>query len=156
MGFVLVCTFNVQMQSCTRAAAGRAGVCMRARVQIWRYAGVAMAASCPPGCVRASLSVPWSLSILHASVRRSQRLLRSFWRLADRNFCRPTSTLSRPRSAGRPARLPCLRCCRRRCASSYTVPTLATCCITSPPKTLSKPRCLTRPFCSISLKTAAI
>ena len=60
------------------------------------------------------------------------------------------------RSAGRPARLPCSSCCRRRCTSIYTVPTLDTCFITSPSKTLSKSWCLTHPFCSSSLKTAAI
>ena len=95
-----------------------------AGVQKWRFAGVETAPPCPLECLRACLSVPWSLSTLHASVRRSQRLLRSFWQTGDRGFRQPTSTLSRPRSAGRPARLPCSSCCRRRCTSIYTVPTL--------------------------------
>ena len=138
-----------------RGRGPRASACAP-RVQIWRFAGVETAAPCPPGCVRASLSAPWSLSTLHASVRRSQRLLRSFWQTGDRDFCQPTSTLSRPRSAGRPARLPCSSCCRRRCTSIYTVPTLAACCITSLPKTLSKSRCLTHPFCSSTRKTAVV
>ena len=74
-----------------------------AGVQKWRFAGVETALPCPPGCVRAWLPVPWSLSTLPASIRRSQRLLRSFWRLGDRDFRQPTSTLSRPEApAGRP------------------------------------------------------
>ena len=135
----------------------RASACAP-RVQIWRFGGVETAIPCLPECLRAWLSVSWSLSTLHASVRRSQRLLRSFWQTGDRDFCQPTSALSRPAISPkrRPARLACSSCCRRRCTSIYTVPTLAACCITSPLKTLSKPRCLTRPFCSSSLKRAAI
>ena len=135
-----------------RARASRGSACA-ARVQKSRFAGVETATPCLPGCVRACLSVPWSLHTLHASVRRSQRLLRSFWQTGDRDFCQPTSTLSRPRSAGRPARLACSSCCRRRCTSIYTVPTLASCCIPPWPMTLSKSRCLNHPFCSSRRKT---
>ena len=153
-----------------------------AGVQKWRFAGVETARPCPPESLRASLPVPWSLSTLPASIRRSQRLLRSFWQTGDRDFCQPTSALSRPtkhlraiarvqpaateghasiqpnswrwsRSAGRPARLACSSCCRRRCTSIYTVSTLDSCCITPFPKTLSKSRCLTHPFCSSRRKT---
>ena len=67
-----------------------------AGVQKWRFAGVETARPCPPESLRASLPVPWSLSTLPASIRRSQRLLRSFWRLGDRDFRQPTSALSRP------------------------------------------------------------
>ena len=70
-----------------------------AGVQKWRFAGVETAPPCPPESLRAWLPVPWSLSTLPASVRRSQRLLRSLWRLGDRNFCQPTSALSRPTRA---------------------------------------------------------
>ena len=68
-----------------------------AGVQKWRFAGVETALPCPPGCVRAWLTVPWSLSTLPTRIRRSQRLLRSFWRLGDRDFRQPTSALSRPK-----------------------------------------------------------
>ena len=67
-----------------------------AGVQKWRFAGVETAPPCPPESLRAWLPVPWSLSTLIASVRRSQRLLRSFWWHTHRELCRPTSTLSRP------------------------------------------------------------
>ena len=73
-----------------------------AGVQKWRFAGVETARPCPPESLRASLPVPWSLSTLPASVRCSQRLLRSFWQTGDRDFRQPTSALSRPKKR-RPA-----------------------------------------------------
>ena len=67
-----------------------------AGVQKWRFAGVETARPCPPESLRASLPAPWSLSTLPASIRRSQRLLRSFWQTGDRDFRQPTSALSHP------------------------------------------------------------
>ena len=80
------------MRGCARARGGRGADA----APKWRFARVETATPCPPESLRASLPAPWSLSTLPASVRRSQRLLRSFWQTGDRDFRQPTSARSRP------------------------------------------------------------